>query len=156
MGCGVSGWCGRDGEEMGFDPGGFCCEHLPVMRDRAKVLCIPTVEDKGVESRVSRHFGRAPHHVLVDLESLEARALRREGACGGDHGHCLPVDVMVENKVDLVVCKGIGRGAIERLREQRIGVLATAAESVAGVIEEVRRGGGRMGPPRVCGGHHGH
>lgn len=139
---------------MRVDAGRVSNEHVLVMKTESRILCIPTIEDKGSESRVSEHFGRAPHHVLVELRTGETRSLRKDGGCDGDHGHCMPVDVMLENGVDVVVCKGIGKGAINRLMLNRIGVLATAATDVAGVVEEFRERSETMGQPRVCSGHH--
>lgn len=123
-------------------------------------ICIPVTEDNGTSSRVSEHFGRAPFHALVDLDSMETRLLRKEADCGdGDHGHCLPVDSLLANDVNLVACKGIGRGALGRLMAHRIDVFAAHTDTVAEVIEEYRRrrkAAAGMGRPRVCEGHHHH
>lgn len=121
-------------------------------------LCIPVTEENGTASRLSEHFGRAPFHLLIDPDSMETKLLSREAECGeGDHGHCLPVDTLLANGVDMVVCKGIGRGAVARFAANRIDVFAAQTDTVAEVLEEFRRlGTAGMGTPRVCEGHGDH
>jgi len=111
-----------------------------------------------MDSRVSEHFGRAPFHVVIDLETMESRSLRKEGEChDGNHGHCMPVDLLLANDVNLVVCKGIGRGAFARLAASNIDVFAAHDDTVGAVIVEYRKCRGKgMGQPQICEGHHQH
>ena len=43
-------------------------------------ICIPVVEDKGLQSRVSAHFGSAPAFMIVDTESGACRAIANTDA----------------------------------------------------------------------------
>ncbi len=121
-------------------------------------ICIPTTEDKGTDSRVSDHFGRAPFHVLVDLDTMTTRSLKKEDGCDdGEHGHCMPVDLLLNQNVNLVLCKGLGRGALNRLTANAIEVFATRADTVKQAVEEYRKDRGEdMAQPHVCTGHHHH
>jgi predicted Fe-Mo cluster-binding NifX family protein len=118
-------------------------------------ICIPVTEDKGPASKVSEHFGRAPFHILADLDTMEMELLRKEGECGGDdHGHCVPVDLLLANGVELVACKGIGRAALGRMMSHDIDVFAAHVDTVAEVIEEYRRRGREARHlPRICESH---
>lgn len=121
-------------------------------------LCIPVTEANGLQSEVSDHFGRAPHHIVVDLESQAVETLVKTSDCSADSGgHCLPVDLLRENQVEVVACKGIGRGAVARLMASKIELYATRAQTVAEVIDEFRQK--RLVPlsdEHVCEGHHHH
>lgn len=129
-----------------------------VMSNIPVCICIPTTEDKGTDSRVSEHFGRAPFHVLVDLDTMTTRSLVKEGGCNDeDHGHCMPVDLLLNNKVNLVLCKGLGRSALSRLTANDIEVFATPADTVGVAVEEYRKCRGQgMAQPHLCAGHHHH
>jgi predicted Fe-Mo cluster-binding NifX family protein len=121
-------------------------------------LCIPTIEQKGMASLVSEHFGRAPFHIVVDLASDACSTLRKDNACGEEsHGHCLPVDLLLHNRVTVVACKGIGRGAVERMRANGIAVYATDAATVREVVARFKTSGlTPVGAQHVCQGHHDH
>ena len=100
-------------------------------------LCIPTTEPNGLKSKVSEHFGRAPYHIVVDLETRSASDLVKPKECSHeDHGRCLPVDLLIGANVDVVACKGIGRGAVARLMQNGIAVFSTIADTVDGVVKE--------------------
>ena len=108
-----------------------------IIRTILMKLCIPTIDQNGAKSTVSEHFGRAPYHIVVDLENQAVSDLVKQNDCHDeDHGHCMPVDLLLGANVDVVACKGIGRGAVNRLMENRIAVFSTKADTVEAVVEE--------------------
>ena len=117
-------------------------------------ICIPTIEEKGLDSRVSEHFGRAPFHLVVNTETMEVVPLRRERECDDSgHGHCLPVRFLLAHGVDLVICREIGRGAFSRLGASNIDVFEAGADTVGAVIEHYSRNKNAMLRPQLCSGH---
>lgn len=119
-------------------------------------LCIPTTEQNGLKSKVSEHFGRAPFHIVVDLETREVNDLVKQNDCNHeDHGHCMPVDLLLDYGVDMVACKGIGRGAVGRLVANKIAVFSTASDTVEDVVKEYNAQALSMvSPDNICEGHH--
>lgn len=119
-------------------------------------LCIPVIENKGLDSVVSDHFGRAPFHIIVDLETDHIDSLRKANECGDeDHGHCMPVDLLLSNGVKVVACKGIGRGAVNRLRSNDIALFSTTAHTVREVVDDYRAQKlGAIDEAQICQGHH--
>jgi len=121
-------------------------------------ISIPITENNGLDSIVSEHFGRAPMHLVVDIETLATRTFQKANSCDDkDHGHCLPVDLLLENQVKIVACKGIGRGAVARLRQHDISLFATRATTVKEVVIEFQSNLLRpVSNEQICKGHGDH
>lgn len=77
-------------------------------------ICIPVVENKGIESKPYNHFGSAPKFLLVDLETEEISTIDN-GDLNHEHGKCQPIRALEGNQVDVVLVRGIGAGAIVKL-----------------------------------------
>jgi len=90
------------------------------------------MEDRGLESTVSQHFGRAPYHYIVDTETRQADLLAKPE---GDHGACVPARTLMKRKVETVLCVGIGRGAAMNFANAGIPVMRTSATTVAAAVE---------------------
>jgi predicted Fe-Mo cluster-binding NifX family protein len=119
-------------------------------------ICIPVMESNGLASVVSEHFGRAPFHIVVDLDSRAVTPLKKTEACNDEtHGHCMPVDLLLAAGVNVVACKGIGRGAVNRLQSNQIGVFATHASTVSAVIDAFSANQlCAVNESNLCDGHH--
>lgn len=122
-------------------------------------ICIPTMDDRGLEGVVSGHFGSAPFFTLVDTESGACEIIDK-GGHGHEHGSCAPVDLLAAHDLDAVVCRGMGRGAIMRLGQAGLSVLFAESEKVSEVVAAARDGSLRpLSPQDACAGHqhdHGH
>jgi predicted Fe-Mo cluster-binding NifX family protein len=94
-------------------------------------ICIPSTQDEGLKSMVSEHFGRAPFHYIVNTKTQTAEILAKPE---GEHGQCVPVQALIANKVETVLCKGIGRGAATQFSQYGIPVMRTAAATIAEAI----------------------
>lgn len=120
-------------------------------------LCLPTIDGSGLPGRLSPHFGSAPFFTLVDTASglVEAWSNAHEHH---EHGRCNPAMGLVGRNLDAVVCRGLGRRALQRLLDAGIPVLVTEAWTVAGALEAFHAGELRtMSDEEACAGHdHGH
>ena len=105
------------------------------------IVCIPVIDQRGLEAEVSHHFGRAPYHLVVDTRSLEFELIAKPA---DGPGHCMPVALLVEHRVALVLCKGLGRKAFENLQHAGIKTMLTHAGSAASALAEYE--GGRVEP----------
>ena len=99
--------------------------------------CLPINDDRGLESRIYPHFGAAPMFLIVDTATKEARAIenpQREHA----PERCLPLDLLLEEKIDVVVVGAIGAGALEKLSEAGVAAYhathGTAGEMLDAVV----------------------
>lgn len=115
-------------------------------------ICIPTVDDRGMEAQPSDHFGSAPYFTVVDTDSGKCEALTN-----GGHGHggsCTPLALLGPARVEAVACRGMGQGARAALEHAGVQVLVAEGARVAEIVEALRRGElRRLAPDQACGGH---
>lgn len=141
------------------------------------IICLPVIRDEGLDSKMSKHFGRAPYHLLVNTQTGETELLMKlptgkdstqcdgegqgvgEGlgaSSGHGHGKCQPVQPLLERRVGAVLCQGFGRGAYEKMKRHGISVWLTKANTAKEALQEWREG--KLLPmleTQLCsGGHH--
>jgi predicted Fe-Mo cluster-binding NifX family protein len=122
-------------------------------------LCIPTMDDKGLQAVPSAHFGSAPFFTFVDTDTGEVEAQRN----GGDHhahGACRPLDFLGTRSVDAIVCRGLGRRAFSRLESGGVAVYVSLEKDVEATVAAFKDGRLRhLTSEEACQGHdhdHGH
>lgn len=119
-------------------------------------ICIPVVEDRGLESRVSAHFGSAPGFMIVDTESRNARLIGNSNQHHA-HGMCQPLAALAGETVEGIVVGGIGMGALMKLQAAGITVYRAEHPTVGETLAAYTAGSLRpLGHDQACGGHHGH
>jgi len=120
-------------------------------------LCIPTLDDRGLEGTPSDHFGSAPFFTFVDSDTGEVQ-VERNGGAHHVHGACRPLDFLGTRTLDAVLCRGLGKRAFARLQGGGISVYVTLEADVAATVEAFK--GGRLRQlttDEACHGHgHGH
>ncbi|MGE9292629.1 MAG: NifB/NifX family molybdenum-iron cluster-binding protein [Puniceicoccales bacterium] len=115
-------------------------------------ICLPVLENNGLLSAVSPHFGQAPAHLVVS-DAGDIIQFCEKSSC--EHGECTPVDVISQYNIQAVVCQGLGRGAFFRLRELGVEVFQTACETVDEALAAFNaRELAHMGEDGLCHGHH--
>lgn len=77
-------------------------------------VCIPILENEGIESKPYNHFGSAPKFLVVNLEGQEIEVIDN-GDLNHEHGKCQPLKALANKAVDVVIVRGIGAGAISKL-----------------------------------------
>ena len=119
-------------------------------------ICIPVIRDKGLESRVCEHFGSAPVFMIVDTDTGTCRPIVNHNAHHG-HGMCQPLSALGSEAIDGFVVGGVGRRALERLRESEIQVFQAEHATVGETLAAFKAGSLRPVPLEAgCAGRHGH
>lgn len=119
-------------------------------------ICIPTVEDKGLDSLPHMHFGSAPCFVLHDLTSAETKIIRNHNEHHA-HGQCHPLKALAGEAVDAVLVGGIGARALARLCAAGIQVFQAQDRTVRENVEAFRQGRlTAFTPELACQGHDHH
>jgi predicted Fe-Mo cluster-binding NifX family protein len=118
-------------------------------------ICIPVLEDNGLESRVSAHFGSAPAFMIVDTESGACRAISNTDS-HHQHGMCQPLAAIAGEQVDSIVVGGIGMGALMKLQAANIQVFHAGQRTVGETVEAFRAGTLCPVTPQTACGQHGH
>lgn len=117
-------------------------------------ICIPTEDPRGLEARLSGHFGEAPYFTLIDANT-EGVEVVPNPRVGHGHGGCGLPNELHRLGVDAVLCGGLGRRALIRLRELGVSVIATREEHVAGALAALRAGRlARHSLEQACAGGH--
>jgi len=91
-------------------------------------ICVPTNDERGLEAEVCGHLGSAPFFTLVETESGEVEVLENVGPGDRVHGGCSPLGRLRSHPIDVMVCQGIGRGALMGLQERGIRVLVSDSD----------------------------
>jgi predicted Fe-Mo cluster-binding NifX family protein len=91
-------------------------------------ICVPTNDEGGLQAEVCGHFGSAPFFTLVETESGDVEVVENVGEGERTHGGCSPLGRLRSHSIDLMVCQGIGRGALMGLQERGIRVLVSDSE----------------------------
>ena len=102
-------------------------------------ICIPVVEDRGLESRVSAHFGSAPGFMIVDTESGNARLIGNSNQHHA-HGMCQPLAALAGETVEGIVVGGIGMGALMKLQAAGIMVYRAVHPTVGETLAALHGG----------------
>jgi predicted Fe-Mo cluster-binding NifX family protein len=118
-------------------------------------ICIPVLEDQGLNSLVCGHFGSAPAFMIVDTDSGRYQLIENRNEHHA-HGTCQPLAAIAGQSVDGIVVGGIGMGALMKFRAAGIEVFRavhptvgeTVAAFTAGMLQPV-------GNEHACAGHHG-
>ncbi len=118
-------------------------------------ICIPVESDRGLESRVSAHFGSAPAFMIVDTRTDRCRVIANH-AERHVHGACTPVEALLGERVAGAVVGGIGMGALQRLNAADILVYLSEHATVAETLAAWKAGALKLVEPHMACGRHGH
>ncbi|MBS3787065.1 NifB/NifX family molybdenum-iron cluster-binding protein [Candidatus Bipolaricaulota bacterium] len=99
-------------------------------------VCFPTEGNAGLEERVGEHFGRVPTYTIVDTESDDVEIISNDSTHQGGKG--LPANLLAQEGVDVMICSGLGRKAINLFEEHGIEVCIGAGGRVKEALEEWR------------------
>ncbi|MFP4202654.1 MAG: NifB/NifX family molybdenum-iron cluster-binding protein [Candidatus Acetothermia bacterium] len=99
-------------------------------------VCFPTEGSGGIEGRVGEHFGRVPTYTIIDNETEDVEVIPNESTHKGGKG--LPADLLAAEGVDVMVCSGLGRKAIQLFQDHGIDVFVGAGGTVREALEEWR------------------
>ncbi|MBT8396550.1 MAG: NifB/NifX family molybdenum-iron cluster-binding protein [Gemmatimonadetes bacterium] len=102
-------------------------------------VCIPTLDDRGVEGKPSDHFGSAPFFTFVDTDTGKVET-QRNGGENHVHGSCRPLESLGAQSVDAILCRGLGKRAYSRLEAGGIGVFVTLEKDVEGTLKAFAEG----------------
>jgi predicted Fe-Mo cluster-binding NifX family protein len=124
-------------------------------------ICIPTNGNNGLDEYIGEHFGRVQTYTIVDLETSEVKVVPNTSHHMGGQGY--PPELMKKEGVNILVCRGLGRRAIDMFEEFGIDVYVGATGKVKDAIDAFKQGNlQKAGMDDACGKHafrdqhHGH
>ena len=99
---------------------------------------IPSMGEKGLDEQVGEHFGRVPTYTIVDLDSDEVKVVDNTSHHMGGRGD--PPEIMKQEGVCAMLCRGLGRRAIDLFQQFGIDVYIGASGSVRDTVEAFKKG----------------
>ena len=100
-------------------------------------IVVPVSEEKGINSHLSQHFGRAPFYAIIDLD--ENGQVIGEGTIANTSEHFggvgLPPDRILQLKPKALVTYGLGSKALRMFQDAGVAVLRTEANTVKEVVK---------------------
>ncbi|WP_022665485.1 NifB/NifX family molybdenum-iron cluster-binding protein [Desulfospira joergensenii] len=102
-------------------------------------VAFPVKENKGLESRVSEHFGVAEQFLVVDLETRTCE-LSENQKTKGESVKCKTGVFAEEAGVDAVITKCLGDGSQRSLNDSNIKVFAALKETISENLELLEKG----------------
>ncbi|MBN1785850.1 MAG: NifB/NifX family molybdenum-iron cluster-binding protein [Candidatus Methanofastidiosa archaeon] len=103
------------------------------------ILAIPLKEDKGLGSLVNEHFSRSPFFIIIDDSKATESVVENKGAF--KPGHEATIELLSENKVDRILCSGMGPGAMDYAKELGMKVCFGRASTAGELLQKFRDGG---------------
>lgn len=105
-------------------------------------IIIPLEEDRGLDSRLSEHFGRAPFFMVLELDDegnvLKQEVVRNEGEHFGGMGR--PAGRILQLKPDAVINYGMGPRALSIFQQAGVAVLKADSNIVRDVLSSYVEG----------------
>ena len=115
-------------------------------------ICIPTIGNKGMDDVVGEHFGRVPTYTVVDLDKNEVKIIPNTSHHMGGHGD--PPEIMLKEGVNVMICQGLGRRAIDMFEGFGIDVYIGAYGTVKDAVDAFKQGKlQKAGESDGCGKH---
>jgi predicted Fe-Mo cluster-binding NifX family protein len=100
-------------------------------------LVIPVSEEKGIDSHLSEHFGRAPFYVAIDLDEKGQVVSEETIANTSEHfgGVGLPPDRILQLRPKALVTYGLGSKALQIFQNAGVAVLRTEANTIKDAVD---------------------
>lgn len=102
--------------------------------------------------QVFQHFGHTPEFAVFEVENQ--KIISEKILSSGDSGHGALANILALEQVDLLICGGIGGGAINALANAGIQVIGGAEGDVKAVVEAFAAGNLSVRENFHCNHHH--
>jgi predicted Fe-Mo cluster-binding NifX family protein len=104
-------------------------------------IVIPVEDESGLDARLSRHFGRAPYFVVIDLDEngnvLSQKSIPNLSEHFGGTGR--PPDRILQLQPNALITYGMGPRALDIFQNARVAVLRANADTVKEIIASYNR-----------------
>ena len=101
-------------------------------------LIIPTNDKDGLNAKVAIHFGRCNTYTIIDENGSLVEVIDNTSEHNGGKG--LPPELMKEHNANILLCKGLGRRALNLCQEFDIKVFVDDSETVKDIFDAWKNG----------------
>ena len=82
-------------------------------------VCFPTQDSEGLKAQLYGHFGSAPYFTIIDSETNDVETISNFND-HHKHGQCSPLETIGKQNIGAVICRGMGRRAVQALADAGI------------------------------------
>lgn len=98
-------------------------------------ICMPVLEENGLDSIIFGHFGSAPFFATYDTADNQVSFVNNNES-EHEHGQCMPVDALKRIGAEAVLCKGMGMRAANLLIQAGITPYMVDAQTISDAIAQ--------------------
>jgi predicted Fe-Mo cluster-binding NifX family protein len=104
-------------------------------------IVVPVIDESGLNSRISEHFGRTPFFAVIDLDDegqvIEHKTVPNTGEHFGGGGR--RAGFILNFKPNVIIVYGMGPRGLSIYQSERVAVLRANADTVKDVIAAYNR-----------------
>ncbi len=104
-------------------------------------------------NEIFQHFGSCKEFTVFEAEG--ERIIGKSTLDTSESGHGALAELMKQNRIDVLICGGIGSGAKSALRIRNIEIVPGVTGSIETAVKKYLSGEVIGNPDFVCGHHHG-
>lgn len=105
------------------------------------VICIPTLDEKGLTSDLSMHFGKTPYFTFIRIEDGEIKDVDTvESFSKHKGGSRTPAEIILNSDAKILICGNLGQKAVYMLRESDLEVFSGASGKVEKILKNWQDG----------------
>ncbi|MEN4017960.1 MAG: NifB/NifX family molybdenum-iron cluster-binding protein [Methanobacterium sp.] len=95
------------------------------------LICIPTLNEGGLLSDISMHFGKTPYFTFIKLEDGGIKSIDVIESFGKHNGGSkTPAEIILSSGANVLICGNLGSKAVSMLRDREIEVFSGASGKV--------------------------
>ncbi|AXV38713.1 MAG: dinitrogenase iron-molybdenum cofactor biosynthesis protein [Methanobacterium sp. BRmetb2] len=104
-------------------------------------ICIPTLQNQGLSSEISMHFGKSPFFTFLKMENNEIKNVETVESRGRHTGGAItPAEIILNHNADVLVCGNLGSKAVNMLKNSGLKVYSGASGTVKEAVEKYLAG----------------
>jgi len=101
-------------------------------------VAVPTASDGGLDDKVGEHFGRTPTYTIVEVETGTFDVIPNTSHHTGGTGY--PPEILHNTGVKVLLCRGLGKRAIQTFSSLGIEVYVGASGTVKDALGQYKAG----------------
>ncbi|MBF0105696.1 MAG: NifB/NifX family molybdenum-iron cluster-binding protein [Deltaproteobacteria bacterium] len=100
-------------------------------------IVVPTNTNQGKEAPLCDHFGSASFFTVYDTDK-DVFEVIANGDEQHEHGQCQPLSAIANRGINVILCRGMGVRALQKLGQAGIRAFVTHAEDVEGALNDFK------------------
>lgn len=105
------------------------------------LICVPSLDQEGLKSKISQHFGKTPYFVLIKYEDGKIENVQvLESQAKHTGGSMTPGEFIANSGAKTLLCGNLGPKAVQMLQNAGIEVFTGASGTVIEALQDWAEG----------------